>query len=347
MLRKWLASIQIGGTKVDTVLEKGKVRQGEMVKGEIRITGGKIPQEIIGATLTLVCEYRYDHKKLLKHPWKQLKIGEIGTILPGEEKVIPFRLEIPQTMPCTFQNHHREGFRSFLKTDLDNDHAIYPIDTDEITILPHPDLQLVIDHLKKWGIAMTKMSGPMVQFGRFEPIFPYHQHLTFTVANPFPLDFSLTYKGEGEIVWDRGRGNVLSFQVKPEDHADGGNRLSSFFRSELSFPEQELVLAVLKRLDIHPIEPSNTRFAIPETERTSCSEITVDYLWKKTFRLELDRKGKGWQALVDDMLDPDEIRFEFTVTKQDMEDGGKRLEEQIRQAFAKLWEKRRKSGKVQ
>jgi sporulation-control protein len=63
MFGKLLASMNIDGMIVDTVLEKKELRQGERVGGQLRLVGGNSEQEIKSAILTLVCEYRYDYKK--------------------------------------------------------------------------------------------------------------------------------------------------------------------------------------------------------------------------------------------------------------------------------------------
>jgi sporulation-control protein len=335
MFGKILASLNIGGTIVDTILEKKELRQGEKVGGQLRLVGGKSEQKINNATLTLVCEYRYDHKKSVKHTWKQVKIGPIGTIRPQEEKVIPFQLEVPETMPCTFHDYLREGFCTNLITDLDIPFAINPHDNDEVTIQPHRDLQLLLDILESLGMKVVKMSGPMVPFGSTAPAFPYYQSISLESGGLVSATVSLLWKGNGEIKCFLGR-NSRMLNISASDHEEGGERMKALFEKELGVAERKLVNEVLERLGIDRDPARFYRLRIPERYRPYCTEFSLEYLHKNLFELELDQKRKGLKSMVDDMLDLDERKIRFRVNEEDLRDRGKRIEALIIDSFEQL-----------
>jgi sporulation-control protein spo0M len=334
MFGKLLASMNIDGMIVDTVLEKKELRQGERVGGQLRLVGGNSEQEIKSAILTLVCEYRYDYKKSVKHSWKQVKIEPIGKIKPREEKVIPFQLEVPETMPCTFHRYYREGFRSSLITDLDIAYTIDPQDDDEVTILPHRDLQLLLDLLNKWEIEVTKMSGPMVPFGLFEFAFPYRQTISLRSAEPIPALVQLVYQGNGEIQFSIGRNSRL-IRITSSDYQDSGERLKTLLWKLMGFSERNLVRTVINRLGIHRDPEHYDRYVIPEPFRSYCSEFSIRFLWENRFQIEWDQKRQGLKSLVDDMPDLDESKVHFQVTEQDLRDQGQRIEAMLIESFEK------------
>jgi sporulation-control protein len=94
VLKKLLASVNIGSAYVDTILDKSTVRQGEMLKGEVHIKGGFAPQEINKIYLYLVTEVKYvdewDQVQYKRDVWQEFEIENVGLIQPKEMKVSPF-----------------------------------------------------------------------------------------------------------------------------------------------------------------------------------------------------------------------------------------------------------------
>jgi sporulation-control protein len=234
MFKKLLAKVGIGAATVDTRLYNDAVVPGEIIEGEVYITGGDVSQEIDDIYISVVTQYKREvEDNTVTEECKLLKycLSERFSLQPKEEKIIPFSFPIPEETPLTIGNQP-----VYLRTGLDISTAIDPKDTDYIQVYPHPLMQLVLDALENLGFQLYKVDCeynphfggryPFVQEFEFRPIGKYQGYL-----DELELIFSL-YSNELDVFLEidrraRGFGGFLAeafdmderymrFQVTPD-----------------------------------------------------------------------------------------------------------------------------------
>ncbi|MBD2090092.1 sporulation protein [Microcoleus sp. FACHB-1515] len=172
--KKLLASVGIGAATVDTCLVEAAV-PGEILSGEVYVTGGDVTQEIEKIYLQLATKYKrergdstyYERCVLLKH-----QLNESFTIQPREQKVFSIALPIPRQTPLTIA-----GQEVYIRTGLDIPLALDPKDWDAIAIQPHPLMRQVFDALDLLGFQLYK--SDCEYHPRLGKGYPFVQELEF------------------------------------------------------------------------------------------------------------------------------------------------------------------------
>lgn len=113
MFKKALAKLGIGSASVDTRLERSTYRQGERVRGQIHIQGGKAAQEIDEIYLYLVVQYYHEGTEA-ECVVDEFRLTERFVVAPHETQVIPFEFTLPLDTPVS-----TGGSPVYLKTGLD------------------------------------------------------------------------------------------------------------------------------------------------------------------------------------------------------------------------------------
>lgn len=185
LFKKLLAKVGIGAATVDTRLYNDALVPGEMLEGEVYITGGDVSQEIDDIYLYVATQYKQEvGDSTITEECVLLKycLSEHFTLQPKEEKVIPFSLPLPEETPLTVGKQP-----VYLRTGLDISTAFDPEDTDYIQVHPHPLMQAVLDAIKNLGFQRYKVeceynphfggTYPFVQEFEFRPIDKYKGYL--------------------------------------------------------------------------------------------------------------------------------------------------------------------------
>jgi sporulation-control protein len=185
MFKKLLAKVGIGAATVDTRLYNDALVPGEMIEGEVYITGGDVSQDIDDIYISVVTQYKREvEDSTITEECKLLKycLSERFSLQPKEEKVIPFSFPIPEETPLTIGNQP-----VYLRTGLDISTAIDPKDTDYIQVYPHPLMQAVMNALEHLGFQLYKVDCennphfggryPFVQEFEFRPVGKYQGYL--------------------------------------------------------------------------------------------------------------------------------------------------------------------------
>ncbi|WP_054285667.1 sporulation protein [Gulbenkiania mobilis] len=166
MLKKLLASIGVGGTTVDTVLDHNAVLPGEVLSGQILIRGGTVDQTIDHIDLVLMTEAEVDdgdHERRVALPLGVFRASGSLTATAGEEIVLPFAFTLPLETPV----NHVEELRSpnhpylplvqvpvWLHTDLAIDHAVDAEDRDYVYVRPLPQMRRLIAAFESLGLVL-------------------------------------------------------------------------------------------------------------------------------------------------------------------------------------------------
>ncbi len=227
VFKKLLASVGIGAAKVDTRLYDDSLIPGEMLSGEVHITGGDAFQEIDDIYLYVATEYKRevnDSTVTEKCVLAKYHLSERLNLQPKAAKVIPFWFQLPYQTPLTIGHQP-----VYLRTGLDISSAIDPTDTDYIHVNPHPLMQQVLDALKNLGFQLHQVdceyhphlgsSYPFVQEFEFRPIGKYRGHLdeleVIFSLNSIQLEVFLSLDKRA-----RGFGGFLAEAFDMDEHYD-------------------------------------------------------------------------------------------------------------------------------
>ncbi|RWZ60752.1 sporulation protein [Halobacillus fulvus] len=156
MFKKLLASVGVGGAKVDTQLEKDRFIPGEEVHGRVVIQGGDVEQTIDSIHIFLMTEaIREANDKKVKEKVSLTKypIAQNMVIKEKETKEIPFSLQLPYHVPASLGR-----LPIWFETGLDIPMALDPEDRDNIHVEPHPYIDRVIRTLEEsLGFQLRKV----------------------------------------------------------------------------------------------------------------------------------------------------------------------------------------------
>lgn len=173
---KVLASIGVGGAKVDTKLEKSAYVAGEMMRGEVEIYGGNIDQQIDSIYLTVYTTYireSDDRKHTVVAPVKKYKVNDPFTIKVNEKKAIPFSIELPVNTPITVGKT-----RVWVSTGLDIKNAADPTDKDYIEVRPSKLAERVLETVQQLGFRLRKAECEQAS-KRIRTQYPFVQEFEF------------------------------------------------------------------------------------------------------------------------------------------------------------------------
>ncbi|WP_245920880.1 sporulation protein [Melghirimyces profundicolus] len=143
-----LASLGVGGAKIDLVLEQEEVRMGETITGEIHLKGGDVDQSIRGFSVDFCVESQLAGIEIKECVCSIPVTDEAITLKAGEERTYPFSFTCPEFLPFSY-NLDKGGIWSFddtqqqvtntkfyFKTNLDIALAKDVKDRDTINVLP-------------------------------------------------------------------------------------------------------------------------------------------------------------------------------------------------------------------
>lgn len=154
---KMKASIGIGAAKVDTKLEKDSYKQGETVKGNVFVLGGNTQQEVNGLyihLMTQVLREQDDRKYLDDVTLYKIKVSDAFVIEKGEEKVIPFSMQLPYETPITIGD-----VSVWMKTEMDVTFALDPKDKDYINVVENETVSSFLKAIESIGFYLNKVKN--------------------------------------------------------------------------------------------------------------------------------------------------------------------------------------------
>lgn len=147
----------IGGTKVDTVLSRDTITQGEKMDGVINIYGGEIEQEIKNVYICVNTKYEkeVDDKKVNMVDTIQKFEIDINTIVkPKEEIAIPFSFNLDMNCPIS-----KGSSKIWISTILDIKSAVDDSDGDGIVVLPNKYTNTVLEAFNALGFKTKSIKN--------------------------------------------------------------------------------------------------------------------------------------------------------------------------------------------
>lgn len=231
---KVLASVGIGGAKVETKLEKSTYVAGETMSGEVEVHGGNIAQQIdsiyLNANTTYIRESN-DKKYTAVASVKKYKVHEPFTIGANETKVIPFAMELPVETPVTLGNT-----RVWVSTGLDIKNAVDPTDKDYIEVRPTRLAAQILEAVEQLGFRLRKAECEQAS-RRLRTTYPFVQEFEF-------IPTSNLYRGrldELEIVFLSQTKQSADILMQVDRKARG---LGSFLSEAFEMDESHIRLSI-------------------------------------------------------------------------------------------------------
>ena len=201
MFKKILASVGIGGAKVDTLLHTEILCPGEKFSATIVVKGGDTEQEISGldlALLTRVKVERDDTEMVINKKLAYWHIADRFVINPGEVREIPFEGQLPLETPITNNGARSNQTRVWLSTGLNIDMALDARDKDPISVIATSTQNKVLQAMDACGYTLMKadVEEGAVRAQHFQFSLGCYQELEFR-----PNKFALFGLNEVEVTF--------------------------------------------------------------------------------------------------------------------------------------------------
>ncbi|WP_404384708.1 sporulation protein [Caenispirillum salinarum] len=156
MLKNVLASIGIGGMKVDTLVDQPEIEAGGRLSGVVTIKGGDVPQRIDAIVLELmtrcIVEARNDQKVHAEIEVAAARAAADIEVAPKQELELPFDMDVPVFAPLSVG-----PTKTALRTRLDVPQAIDPRDSDAVRILPNAAMRSVFQGMEMAGFRIAEV----------------------------------------------------------------------------------------------------------------------------------------------------------------------------------------------
>lgn len=209
---KIMATVGIGGVKVDTILNSKITKPGGEISGIVNVKGGNVDQDIKDINLSLIVrvkekdddddeidrddydtekEYKeacddaisYDDKMVIKH-----MVTEGFKIRKGEHLEFPFKFQVPLEVPVSIVGAYKfEKIKLFVETELElgNFLSNNKEDKDYVEVEALPNMVSFFDAILKLGFIFYKAD---VEEGRkiAGSNYKFFQEIEFYPSSQFP-----------------------------------------------------------------------------------------------------------------------------------------------------------------
>lgn len=177
MLNKLLQSIGIGSARVDTILFDRSCVPGGTVQGEVRIYGGRAPQDIKSIYLSFMTDYEVevdDRTSRCSVELAHVRLSDRFTVQAGQELTMPFNLMVPLCTPATLGKS-----RVWIRTGLDIKSAVDPQDHDALEVRPHPLVEAFIASARRLGFHLYQVDSEKAGYRNAGSGLPFVQEFEF------------------------------------------------------------------------------------------------------------------------------------------------------------------------
>lgn len=173
---KFLLTFGIGSATVDTVLDGNNYQPGTEITGTINIFGGNADQKVDKIQFYVMTKSENTIGEKLFSEAIKIQTVEIPinrTIRPEETLQMLFNFKLDERTPITSKK-----CPVWIRTELDVGNAIDPKDSDYINVIPHKDVQVIIDAFTELGFSIEKVKTQKVNVP-FNGL-PFMQEFVFT-----------------------------------------------------------------------------------------------------------------------------------------------------------------------
>lgn len=181
VFKKMLGALRSTGTSVETVLSTHSCVSGGYLEGQVHIPAAKKPIAVEHITLALVAQSGTESKDRAEVTLHIVTASKRFVLANGNDKTIPFRLQIPWETPITTSNGESlPGVTIGLRTDMAIDRTVDQSDLDSVTILPSATQKRVLDIFHDRGFSVSNTELKQSQLSETTQKLPVHQEITLT-----------------------------------------------------------------------------------------------------------------------------------------------------------------------
>ncbi|ETP68017.1 hypothetical protein G159_14475 [Planococcus glaciei CHR43] len=184
LLETLRANAGTGNAKIGLHILKAKVRQGDMVSGQVYVIGGEAEQKIDEFTIsvmTTVSVNEGERKVMQDAEIQNCSLTNSFRILPKEEKTVPFSLKLSPETPLTI---HKVDV--WLKTALKTERGKEEIDEHDIHVVGTEAAEKILAALHELDFPLKKAANirsdlthsGVVQELEFYPSHKFERHFT-------------------------------------------------------------------------------------------------------------------------------------------------------------------------
>lgn len=166
MFKRLMASLGVGTSKVNLVLDKDMYRIGEQVKGKIIIEGGNVDQEINSLDIDVVMKFNIKGKEFTRVV-DTIKVARNFRVRAKEKREVPYEYYLPYHFPIT-----KGSVSYYLATRMDIAKAVDTGDRDKFVVMPGRDMELILSALEQLGFKEKIGSGKIGRYGQEFDYYP-------------------------------------------------------------------------------------------------------------------------------------------------------------------------------
>lgn len=221
-----LASVGIGGAKVDTRLSNPSVTPGAFIRGTVNLQGGSVDQTIERIDVALEAIASHEVGDGVSH--LPVVIGSETVALRMEIKAgklmeLPFQIQVPMDTPLNRINGYDTPVEIFLRTHVHLANAVDSGDKDPVTISPLPAQRAVFDAMARLGFRIKKVD---VEYGQIRGSrLPFFQEIEYAVGSNYLHQFQeieitfLNREFDMDVIFeiDRRARGIQVFMGGPDD----------------------------------------------------------------------------------------------------------------------------------
>jgi len=201
MFKKILASVGIGGAKVDTILNTEMLCPGDNFEATIVIKGGGTEQDISGLDLALMTRVkveRDDTEMVVNRTLCQWHISDHFTLQADEIREIPFKGRLPLETPISANGARHNQTKVWIATGLNIDMALDASDKDPVNVIATSTQNKVLQGMDDCGYSLVKadVEDGMVRAQNFRSSLGCYQELEYR-----PNRFALFGLNEVEVTF--------------------------------------------------------------------------------------------------------------------------------------------------
>ncbi|WP_028303831.1 sporulation protein [Oceanospirillum maris] len=201
MFKKILASVGIGGAKVDTLLNTEMLCPGDIFEATIVIKGGGTEQDISGLDLALMTRVkveRDDTEMVVNKTLCQWHISDQFTLQADEVREIPFKGRLPLETPISANGARNNQTKVWIATGLNIDMALDASDKDPVNVIATSTQNKVLQGMDDCGYSLVKadVEDGMVRAQNFQSSLGCYQELEYR-----PNRFALFGLNEVEVTF--------------------------------------------------------------------------------------------------------------------------------------------------
>jgi sporulation-control protein len=161
--QKAMASLGVGGVKLNAVVENTTVRAGSQVSGYVNVQGGNVEQHIDNLNISVMTKYEEevdDNKRYQNAKIQTINLNLNRTVLPKENFQVPFSFVL--TLKSPISSHKTQVW---LNSSLDIEKAFDPTDIDYLKVIPHPYMESTLAVIESLGFRLKEVKNEKIRVG--------------------------------------------------------------------------------------------------------------------------------------------------------------------------------------